>query len=120
MGMLDYLINRTPETRARVRADVIAGRIPRWVANSKRKGYILAVLKSCPDWVCREELKLIQLRVRQRTELEGVEYHTAHIVPLTHPRMCGLTVPWNLEIKTAKINLAESNHVQSDDQMALF
>jgi hypothetical protein len=43
-----------------------------------------------------------------------------YIVPLTHPRVCGLTVPWNLEIKPARVNMSESNHVHLDEQLSLF
>lgn len=120
MGMLDYVLGRTPETRERVRQALLAGVVPHWVLRSKRAAYISQVLISCPAWADRDALRSIQFRCRQITALSGVDHHVCHIVPLRHPRMCGLTVPWNLEIKTAKINLAESNHVQSEDQMQLF
>lgn len=115
MGMLDYVIGHRG-TRRRV----LAGDIPAWLQRSKRKAYILAVIRSAPPWVLDAELKLIQLRARQTTELSGVEHHISHVIPLNHPRVCGLTVPWNLDIKPAKVNLAESNNIHLDEQLALF
>lgn len=120
MGMLDFVVCRKPETRERVRQDIIAGNIPVWVANSKRAHYIKQVILSCPGWVDRDALKSIQLRARQLSELSGVEQHICHKTPLNHPRVCGLTVPWNLEIKPAVVNMAESNHIHLDEQLALF
>lgn len=113
MGMLDY---RRPNAKRLL----LAGAEPRWIANSKRKNYIRQVVLSIPFWVKPDELKLVKLRCQQTTALSGEEHHVCHIIPLNHPRVCGLTVPWNLEIKTAKINLAESNHIQLDDQLELF
>lgn len=110
MGMLDYI-------RMRSRESIIAGEIPRWVKNSKRSRYIQAVILSAPPWVDRAELRRIQERCRCITELTGVEHHVCHKIPLNHPLVCGLTVPWNLEIKPAKVNLAESNHWNNDRQL---
>lgn len=120
MGMLDYIVHRKPETRERGRKAVLAGYVPEWVANCPRNRYILQVIVSCPPWADRDELKAIQARTRELTESTGVPHHVSHIVPLNHPRMCGLTVPWNLEPKPAKANMAESNHVIPEEQLALW
>ena len=34
----------------------------------------------------------------------------AHIVPLNHPRVCGLTVPWNFKLIPRAVNAAEGNY----------
>lgn len=120
MGMLDYVVHRLPATRERVRQEVIAGKVPRWITNRGRARYIAQVIISCPSWADRDALKAIQARARCLSAMTGIEHHVAHIIPLNHPRMCGLTVPWNLEIKHAIINLMESNHVPLDGQGSLF
>lgn len=120
MGMLDYVVHRTPETRERVRQAILRGEVPRWILKTRRARYVAQVIISTPPWADRDALKLVQLRCRQITELSGVDHHVCHIVPLNNPRVCGLTVPWNLEVKTARINLAESNNLPLEGQMALF
>lgn len=113
MGMLDYV-------RMKTRERLMRGERVHWVEASPRRTYIRQVILSAPPWVDRLALRLIQQRCRQLTELTGVDHQVSHIVPLNHPRMCGLTVPWNLTIKTAVVNMAESNHVPLDGQLALF
>lgn len=59
-------------------------------------------------------------REKQRISAEtGVEHVLDHIVPLKHSAVCGLNVPWNLQIITRAQNAAKSNKWYPD-QLELF
>jgi hypothetical protein len=103
MGMIDYL-GRKPSRDALLR-----GEVPKWIANSPRKAYITAVILSAPPWVSLKELRAMQRRARWETEMHQALYVLDHIVPLNNPRVCGLTVPWNLQIVPWLVNARKSN-----------
>lgn len=104
MGMVDY-VNKAPSRRM-----LLAGVTPKWIANSKYGSYIAAVLLSAPPWVDNAELRKFKKRAAELTHQTGVLHVVDHIVPLRHPRVCGLTVPWNLRVIPWRGNSAKSNH----------
>jgi hypothetical protein len=65
------------------------------------------VLLSTPPWVDTEAIKAIHARKKQLTAETGVEHVVDHIIPLNHPDVCGLTVPWNLQVMTRAQNAAK-------------
>ena len=113
MGMVDYV------PKAPSREKLLRGEMPAWIANSKRSRYIAAVVLSAPPWVKRSELQALKAEAARISVETGVLHVLAHKVPLNHPLVCGLTVPWNLEIKPWRVNASESNWF-TPDQLELF
>lgn len=69
-------------------------------------------LKATPSWLSKEQLKQIEIEYslsKWCSEVTGVTYHVDHIVPLKGKLVCGLHVPWNLQVIPASVNLSKGN-----------
>lgn len=73
---------------------------------SKRRA---SKMRACPTWVDLEAIEKIYAQRQRLSILLDFEYHVDHIVPLQHPLVCGLHVPWNLRIIPAWQNLQKRN-----------
>ena len=68
--------------------------------------------QATPKWLSPEHKMEIRLKYRLAIELSrrtGVRHAVDHIVPLQGEEVCGLHVPWNLEVVTQEENLKKSN-----------
>ena len=80
----------------------------RELVSLRRRRFRLAT----PKWLTAEHKMEIRLKYRLAIELSrrtGVRHAVDHIVPLQGEEVCGLHVPWNLEVVTQKENLKKSN-----------
>jgi hypothetical protein len=111
--MVDY-IGRSPS-----RIALTKGEMPAWVRNSSRQKYIAAVLLSAPPWVDRWELYALHHMSKALTVMTGRLHVLDHIVPLNGHNVCGLTVPWNLQIVPWRVNAVKGNKF-NPDQLELF
>jgi hypothetical protein len=71
-------------------------------------------LKAMPKWLTDDELnqiKFIYDECHRITNETGIEHHVDHIIPLQGKFVCGLHVPWNLQILTAKENMEKGTTV---------
>lgn len=102
----------------KLRAKIIAGE-KTWAHRHKRKNYIVAAILSAPPWLDRKELRTYYDLAKARTLSTGVCHVVDHIVPLGHPMVCGLTVPWNLQVITFAENAWKSNRF-APNQLELF
>jgi 5-methylcytosine-specific restriction endonuclease McrA len=68
--------------------------------------------QASPPWLSEDDkwlLKEIYEVASLRSKLTKVNWHVDHIVPLKHDSVCGLHVPWNLQVITAAQNISKHN-----------
>jgi len=77
--------------------------------NAKRRAN---KIQATPSWLTDEHKfmlnEIYELR-HLRSKTTKVEHHVDHIVPLCGKDVCGLHVPWNLQVIPARDNLTKGN-----------
>lgn len=71
-------------------------------------------LKATPNWLTEDEkMEILGLYFLCKiiTEDTGIQHNVDHIVPLKGKTVCGLHVPWNLQIISAEENFRKSNRL---------
>lgn len=103
MSILDYF-------RVKTKARLLRGEHVHWIHDRKDGGkYIEQCVLSFPPWADRKELQALWQQCRDLEKATGKKYTLGHIVPLRHPRVCGLSVPWNLQPEPATVNFSKGN-----------
>ncbi len=103
---------RTKEQRAEYKRKYYEQNLWRynaWVAQRRARK-----LQATPPWLTKEhieEMRQIYRLSQEKTKTEGTRYHVDHIVPLQGENVCGLHVPWNLQVITATENIVKHNLV---------
>lgn len=107
--------------------DKIADKDKRWKQNNSDKVNALSAkrraikLQATPPWLTKEDFNSIQqfyTIANQLTELNNRVHHVDHIIPLLNKDVCGLHVPWNLQVLTGSENMAKSNKVTLSPEMS--
>lgn len=62
-----------------------------------------------PAWVDRDAILAVYTARDKVVARTGIDHHVDHIIPLTHPDVCGLHVPWNLQVIPAVDNMSKGN-----------
>lgn len=79
---------------------------------SKRRA---AKLKATPVWLTKQhfaEIDFIYAHAKDCRLVTGEPYHVDHIVPLQGRNVCGLHVPWNLQVLPADVNVRKNNRYE--------
>jgi hypothetical protein len=74
--------------------------------NAYLSKYRASKLLACPKWLTKEQLLEIQ-NIYFEAKIKGLEVD--HIVPLQGNNVCGLHVPWNLQLLSRAENASKSN-----------
>lgn len=67
-----------------------------------------------PKWIDWSALEMVYAKAAELTTTTGVLHHVDHIVPLKSKKVCGLHVPWNLQVLTAFENQSKNNRYWPD------
>jgi 5-methylcytosine-specific restriction endonuclease McrA len=87
---------------------------PELIANKKAR-YRARKLKAMPKWLNNnqlEQIKLIYTECNIINCISGIKHHVDHIIPLQGKEVCGLHVPWNLQILEEVENLSKYNKLK--------
>lgn len=80
----------------------------------KCQGRRNAITQATPPWLNDEQkaqLHEIYVAAKEINKLGNGIFHVDHIVPLNHPLVCGLHVPWNLQVINAEDNRKKGNDI---------
>lgn len=92
----------------------------RWEAENKHRRRHLTALRrarlaqATPKWLTRSDLldiEFIYAYCSYISKLMNIEHHVDHIIPLKGKDVCGLHVPWNLQVLDKISNLSKSNNI---------
>lgn len=84
---------------------------------AKTAKYRCSKLKATPKWLTEFDLdyiKHIYMQSFMLQKLDGINRNVDHIVPLQGVDVCGLHVPWNLQIMNSYDNKVKSNKFKID------
>jgi len=70
--------------------------------------------QATPPWLTEDHLTMMKIAYQMAelmSERMGIKFHVDHIHPLRGENLCGLHVPWNLQVITEAENIAKGNRL---------
>lgn len=103
-----YLENKERE-KQKMRSYYNSNKSEYYARNAMRRSIKIS---ASPSWLTQEDKEAITLlytHSQYLTETTDQTWHVDHVVPLQGKNVCGLHVPWNLQVIPAIENLSKSN-----------
>jgi len=85
--------------------------------NATNARYRAERLQRTPAWLLENdfnEMQQMYTMAKRRSEVEGIQYHVDHIIPLKGKNVSGLHVPSNLQIITWRENITKNNRFEGE------
>lgn len=67
------------------------------------------IKQATPKWVDQSAITSVYVKAAQLEKQTGIKYNVDHIIPLINEEVCGLNVPWNLQILSETDNKIKGN-----------
>jgi hypothetical protein len=80
----------------------------------KRRYFLKKASENLLNDTLIEQMRNAYTEAQHMTQSTHIKHHVDHIIPLNGNNVCGLHVPWNLQILTAAENMQKSNKVLED------
>jgi hypothetical protein len=80
-------------------------------AAANKRAYELAKRRAMPTWLSEDHREQI---THAYVIAAQIGYHVDHFIPLQGKNVCGLHVPWNLQLLPPRENIAKGNRCSSD------
>lgn len=77
-----------------------------------RKSYVRQATPKCLTQEQKQKIVDVYKHALDCSTITGEKYHVDHIVPLRGEDVCGLHVPWNLQVLPADINMSKGNRYE--------
>ena len=81
--------------------------------NEQTVRYRTRKANALPAWVDTKELQGFYIMAERLSNCLGIPHHVDHIMPLRGDNLCGLHVPWNLQVIPASMNLKKGNRYEA-------
>lgn len=81
--------------------------------------WIVARIRATVPWADFKAIRAVYAEADRMTIATGVKHHVDHVIPLNHPRVCGLHVAANMRVIPAGPNMSKGNE-WNPDQLELF
>lgn len=110
-----YNVNYRINNKDKIKRDgKLYARNNKHVINHNNSNHRAKKLQATPKWLTGFDLEYIKNIYTQSSELTritGIKYNVDHIVPLNSKLVCGLHVPWNLQVIEQSENIKKSNKI---------